>query len=60
MPSIPSLIPFLLKARRFGNMDGDDDLLKNFFAEIDKLPTPSAETPAEKKEVVACITVLHL
>ncbi|KAK8824351.1 hypothetical protein WA577_006748 [Blastocystis sp. JDR] len=31
-------------------MDGDDDLLKNFFAEIDKLPTPSAETPAEKKE----------
>ena len=49
-----------MKARRFGNMDGDDDLLKNFFAEIVKLPTPSAETPAEKKEVVACVTTLHL
>ena len=40
-------------------MDGDDDLLKNFFAEIDKLPTPSVETPADKKEVVLCVRCVY-
>ena len=35
-------------------MSTEDDLLNNFFAEINSLPAPSATTPAPSDEVYCC------